>query len=183
MGKIIKDIKIDAQKETAYQVGPTKGTQENPYSQEEFAAVPEGTWKGGYVEGAGYVAPANRGSYPDTGNVLYPGIYVDAGKFQADHEDVNNWSHDGIGTTVNVNWTSGYTGNANLYGDPDWFQSGIQASIVREVHLGNVIMAHWKKISDGVYHAVVEEKPSEYSTHIISSYEYTMEELLEGHKP
>lgn len=183
MNDFLKTIKLDAQSESSMKDDPTKGTQENPYSQEEFAAIPEGVWKGGYVAGAGYVAPAARGSYPDTGNVQYPGIWVDAGKFQADHEDVNNWSPNGIGTTVNVTWDSGYTGNANIYGDPDWIQSGIKASIVREVHLGNVIMAHWKKISDGVYHAVVEEKPSEYSTHIISSYEYTMEELLEGHKP
>ena len=185
MTKILKKVQLNTEQSTPKSADPTKGTQENPYSQEEFSGFPEGTWKGGYVEGAGYVAPATRGSYPDTGNVLYPGIYVDAGKFQADHEDVNNWSHDGIGTTVNVNWTSGYTGNANLYGDPDWFQSGINASINRSNsnQPRNVVLAHWKKISDGVYHAVVEEKPSEYSTHIISSYEYTMEELETGHKP
>ena len=37
MAKILKKVQLSAD--------PTKGTQENPYSQEEFAAVPEGTWK------------------------------------------------------------------------------------------------------------------------------------------
>lgn len=167
MAKILKKVQLSAD--------PTKGTQENPYSQEEFAAVPEGTWKGGYVEGAGYVAPATRGSYPDTGNVLYPGIYVDAGRFEADHQNYN-----GTGLTVTVWWTSGYTGNANLYGDPDWFYSEIKANT--EPRLTNSVVAYWEKVSDGVYKAAVVLKQSD-ADNIPPTFEYTMEELESGHKP
>ena len=34
-----------------------KGSKENPYTPEEYDAIPLGEWKGGYVEGLGYVEP------------------------------------------------------------------------------------------------------------------------------
>jgi hypothetical protein len=183
MAKILKKVQLSAD--------PTKGTQENPYSQEEFAAVPEGTWKGGYVEGAGYVAPATRGSYPDTGNVLYPGIYVSAGAFISDDDVLNNLYL----TEINVDWTSGYTGNANLYGDPDWYKSNIRANADAKVRyvsthayvdrseLITPVVPYWKKIQDGVYHAAVQLKYRIFNNTYTFIKEFTLEELESGHKP
>ena len=175
MAKILKKVQLSTEQSTPMSADPMKGTQENPYSQEEFAAVPDGAWKGGYVEGAGYVAPASRGSYPDTGNVLYPGIYVDAGRFQADHQPYN-----GVELEVRVWWTSGYTGNINYYSDPDWFASGIRADTTPRV--SNSVVAYWEKVSDGVYRGAVALKASD-AENVPPAFEFTMEELESGHKP
>lgn len=171
MTKILKKVQLSAEQSTSMSADPTKGTQENPYSQEEFAAVPEGTWKGGYVEGAGYVAPATRGSYPDTGNVLYPGIYVDAGRFKAVYNP---------GAIVTIWWTSGYTGNANLYGDPDWFESNIYADVVPRPSDNMVV--YWEKVSDGVYNAAIALTPLD-AANANPIYEYSMELLELGYLP
>lgn len=182
MTKLIKKVTLDRMSNTQRATDPTKGTAANPYSLAEMESSASGTWPGGYVEGVGYVTPASNGSspYPDTGNVLYPGIWVDGGRFQADHENFITVSND---TTVNVWWDSGYTGNMNTMGDPDWVHSNISADATpkSQSYVG-VITAHWKKIADGEYHAVIANRNSEAGS-ILSSLEYTLEELLMGIKP
>lgn len=57
MVKIIKKVKLNAPKRSSSSSDPTKGTQENPYTQEEFYAFEPDEWPGGWVEGMGYVLP------------------------------------------------------------------------------------------------------------------------------
>jgi len=115
-------------------------------------------------------------SYPDTGNVLYPGIFIEGGRFQADHENFNGSTDN----TVHVWWDSGFTGNANIYGDPEWFHSNISAYTDLNSSAG-LVTANWAKVSDGVYKAEVHHRLSEKGSSLEMK-EYTMEELLSGHK-
>ena len=60
MNKILKKVKLNAPASTSTGVDPTKGTQTNPYTQEEYRVMSlENDWKGGYVEGEGYVMSSN----------------------------------------------------------------------------------------------------------------------------
>ena len=58
MTKILKKVQLSSEQSTLKSADPTKGTQINPYSQEEMAQLQEeGTWNGGYVEGMGLIVP------------------------------------------------------------------------------------------------------------------------------
>ena len=59
MAKIIKKVTLNAPASTSTGVDPTKGTQENPYTWDEFEYLfCSWQWNGGWVEGFGNV-PAN----------------------------------------------------------------------------------------------------------------------------
>lgn len=56
MTKILKKVQLSTEQSTPKSADPTKGTQINPFTQEEMTALQEeGTWNGGYVEGMGLV--------------------------------------------------------------------------------------------------------------------------------
>lgn len=58
MTKILKKVQLSTEQSTSKSADPTKGTQTNPFTQLEMAQLQEeGTWKGGYVEGMGYIVP------------------------------------------------------------------------------------------------------------------------------
>ena len=58
MAKIIKKVTLNAPASTSTGVDPTKGTQTNTYTQEEFYSLLDlGIWSGGWVEGMGYAIP------------------------------------------------------------------------------------------------------------------------------
>ena len=175
------------------QTDPTKGTAVNPYTQEEHDAFASGTWPGGYVEGIGYVVPdrqatALESSYPDTGNVMYPGIFVEAGAFHADNDYIGG----SLITDIRIWWDSGFTGNINLWDDPDWYKSNIGADAspdARNVdtHLYAAdkippVDAHWKKIRDNEYCAEITVRYTDSSPAGFQKYtkEYSMENLLRG---
>ena len=174
----------------------TKGTQTNPYTQEEHDAFASGTWPGGYVEGVGFVVPdrsktALDSSYPDTGNVLYPGIYVSAGIFHALDDDIGH----SILATLDVWWDSGYTGNLNCFGDPNWIHSNISAEIKSCINtdgsacnhvLQAPVIAHWHKIRDNEYSVRINAIISlyngdDYIGNDNAEIEYSLEELQQGY--
>ena len=179
MVKFINHIELTGLEASQQQTDPTKGTVTNPYTQEEHDAFASGTWPGGYVEGVGYVVPdrqvtALESSYPDTGNVMYPGIFVEAGRFKADHQEFFGVSDN----TINVWWDSGFTGNFNLLGDPEWFHSNISAD--SELHGSNgITTANWAKIEDGVYKVEVHHRLSEMGQSLECK-EFTLEQLQRG---
>ena len=56
MTKILKKVQLSTEQNTSQSADPTKGTQTNPFTQEEMTQLQEeGIWNGGYVEGMGLV--------------------------------------------------------------------------------------------------------------------------------
>lgn len=64
-----------------------KGSFTNPYTEEEFNAIPEKEWKGGYVEGMGYVLPYVEVIGNGTSNA-----YSDNFSYEFSHDYSNNYS-------------------------------------------------------------------------------------------
>ena len=117
-------------------IDPSKGTVVNPFTQGEYNSLCHtGEWTGGYVEAMGYVAPPmmdgmgdGSGSGSDDGfdsgddssMVYYEGIHVSAGSSHA-YKNLYGSMEAGI----EVEWTDGYTGTANVKGRPGWIESTI----------------------------------------------------------
>lgn len=176
MTKILKKVQLSAEQSTPMSADPTKGTAENPYTQEERAAFPQGTWPGGFVQGVGFV-PGTKGnpepmtspsiSYPDDGTIIYPGIYVPAGSYTAQHFHFDN--NRNFDSQLNLAWGSGYTGTSS-FGIPNWGRSNIAHSIIFNLYPYNIDLCrkevlgpinpnvHWKKISNGVYSIALKFK-------------------------
>ena len=106
MTKILKKVKLNAPASTSTGVDPTKGTQTNPYTQEEFFYLLDlECWPGGWVEGMGYVIT----------NILITGSTSEEGLWGWDVQDLsgNFLNHFGeyFGGTGGGN--SGGTGGGN----------------------------------------------------------------------
>ena len=75
MTKILKKVQLSTEQSTPKSADPTKGTQINPFTQEEMTTLQEeGTWNGGYVEGLGYIVPMmsmNSGSESGEHGTIY----------------------------------------------------------------------------------------------------------------
>ena len=169
MTKILKKVPLSTEQSTPKSADPTKGIQANPFTQEEMTALQEeGAWEGGYVEGLGYVAglrgdPEQHASpsivYPDDGTVIYPGIYVPRGSYNANHAHLDPTNH--FETQVHLSWQSGYTGIGSGGIVPDWWQSNIAAAFTFLQYIDEDILYEidgpvlpnifWKKISNGIY--------------------------------
>ena len=58
MTKLIKKVQLGSEPKTSRHADSAKGTQTNPYTQEEMTQLlAQEAWQGGYVEGTGYIAP------------------------------------------------------------------------------------------------------------------------------
>lgn len=75
MSKIIKKIKLNASQVEQVNTDPTKGTQANPFTQEEMHQLQaQESWNGGYVESVGYSVPMMIGGMDSgtSGSNEYP---------------------------------------------------------------------------------------------------------------
>ena len=71
MNKILKKVQLSTEQSTPMSADPTKGTQTNPYTEQEMRMLQANeTWPGGYVEEIGYVVPC-------TSSYNYMGIFDD----------------------------------------------------------------------------------------------------------
>lgn len=69
MTKILKKVQLSTEQSTPKSAEPTKGTQTNPYTEQEMRMLQEqSAWNGGYVEGMGYIIPVT--------NFILPTVYI-----------------------------------------------------------------------------------------------------------
>ena len=60
MTKLIKKVQLTFEQDNSQHADPTKGTQTNPYTQEEMAQLlAQDGWQGGYVESVGHVSASD----------------------------------------------------------------------------------------------------------------------------
>lgn len=89
MSKIIKKVMLNAPASTSTGTDPTKGTEENPYTYQEYLDLFRANqWRGGYVEGHGY-----KDMYDIPDIVIYGDYYIGSGDNPFDDDD---WDDDGI---------------------------------------------------------------------------------------
>ena len=89
MSKIIKKVTLNAPASTSTGTDPTKGTEENPYTYQEYLDLfCANQWRGGYVEGYGY-----KGMQDIPEVIIYGDYYLGSGVNPFDDDD---WYDDGI---------------------------------------------------------------------------------------
>lgn len=91
MSKILKKVQLSTGQCTQNSADPTKGTESNPYSQEEMLILlRDSTWNGGYVEGMGYVVPMMMGVGDSSGSGNENNIVKTAKKYKGIEEGKDN---------------------------------------------------------------------------------------------
>lgn len=69
MAKILKKVQLSTEQSISQSADSTKGTQSNPYTQEEMAQLQaQETWQGGYVEAMGMVPAMTDGMGASSGS-------------------------------------------------------------------------------------------------------------------
>ena len=174
MTKILKKVQLSTEQSTPKSADPTKGTQTNPYSQEEMAQLQEeGTWEGGYVEGIGPVPMIMGGINSCDGSSNR--VYVHAGSNSETKDlpfDYDYYCTKNPRAVVNVSWDEGYTdisgagkyeylvkSNVSIYasdfseGDLPFTFDGENTTVILKVIVeGNgTASGDWTKIADGQY--------------------------------
>ncbi len=73
MAKILKKVQLSTEQSISQSADSTKGTQSNPYTQEEMSQLQaQETWQGGYVEAMGMVPAMTEGMGASSGSGLWP---------------------------------------------------------------------------------------------------------------
>ena len=134
MTKILKKVQLSTEQSTLKSADPTKGTQINPFTQEEMAQLQEeGTWEGGYVEGMGLIVPmmmgSDSGSDPNLPLDSQTGIKVAAGHSFYHQISLNTY----LNAYLNLEWYEGYTGQSefptgSMQPIPNWNHSQVNIS-------------------------------------------------------